>query len=85
MRIQLMKDKLAQKFSQQLLAIGDGNNNIHPDTKEESFEHDFCQMQISIEELMQKFFPKLLTNFRNNDWLFELVILALTKSIIKFK
>lgn len=77
MRVYLQKDKSAQKFSSQLLTIGDGQLQTHFQNNI-SFELDFCQMQPSIQDVIQKVFPNISQNIKNYDWLFERGILAPT-------
>ena len=68
MRVHLHGDETASEFASQLLAIGDGK--YHIDTS-----HDIIQLPenigafaCSIEELVSKVYPDLLSNFRNMAW-----------------
>lgn len=78
MRVHMLNDRSAEKFSRQLLDIGDGKLQIHPESKDVSFEQDFCRMVTSVKDLIQKVFPNILENYKNHEWLFERAILAPT-------
>lgn len=76
MRVHLLQDAAAQIFAKQLLDMGDGKLPIDPTTREISFPPNFCQMQSSIQNVVQKVFPDIANNFKNHDWLCERAILA---------
>jgi len=76
MRVHLLQDAAAQIFAKQLLDMGNGKLSIDPTTREISFPPNFCQMQSSIQNVVQKVFPDITKNFKNHDWLCERAILA---------
>ena len=76
MRVHLQGDLAAQKFSHQLLSLGEGNLPTDPETNLISFPSDFCQLMPSIQEVVDKVFPNILTNFQKQQWLCERAILA---------
>ncbi|KIH47189.1 hypothetical protein ANCDUO_22754 [Ancylostoma duodenale] len=76
MRVHLQGDLSARTFAQQLLRLGDGKFPVDPDTDSISFPKDFCNAANLIEELIDKVFPDISTNFKNHQWLRERAILA---------
>ncbi|XP_036340418.1 ATP-dependent DNA helicase pif1-like [Rhagoletis pomonella] len=76
MRVHLLQDTSAQIFSKQLLDIGNGKVHIDRTTNEISFPSNFCQMQQSIQDVIDRVFPNLTINYRNPEWLRERAILA---------
>ena len=73
MRMQLHGDEAAGLFASQLLAIGDGKYSI--DTSPQLPEN-IGSIASSIDELVSKVYPDLLSNFRNMAWLSERCILV---------
>ncbi|XP_036334474.1 uncharacterized protein LOC118745044 [Rhagoletis pomonella] len=76
MRVHLLQDTSAQIFSKQLLDIGNGKVHIDRTTNEISFPSNFCQMQQSIQDVIDRVFPNLMINYRIPEWLRERAILA---------
>lgn len=76
MRVYLKKDSTAEQFSQQLLKIGDGKHPIDRVTNEISFPSNFCQMESSLQNVINKVFPDIANKFTDHDWLYERAILA---------
>lgn len=76
MRVKITNDQSAEKFSNQLLELGNGKLQTDAKTQEMCFPSDFCQIKSSIKELIQSVFPDILKNFKNHEWLFERAILA---------
>ncbi|XP_017484852.1 PREDICTED: uncharacterized protein LOC108373467, partial [Rhagoletis zephyria] len=76
MRVHLLQDTSAQIFSKQLLDIGNGKVHIDRTTNEISFPSNFCQVQQSIQDVIDRVFPNLTINYRNPEWLRERAILA---------
>lgn len=80
MRVHLQHDASADTFSKQLLDIGNGKVPIDAETKCITFPSNFCVIVPSIEQLIQKVYPEIRTNYKNHDWLFERAILAATNN-----
>ena len=76
MRVHLHGDEAAGEFAGQLLAIGDGKYPI--DTSPDIFQlpENIGTFACTIDELVSKVYPDLLSNFRNMTWLSERCILA---------
>lgn len=76
MRVQLQNDQSAEIFLHQLLEIGNGKVPVDLASGQISFPHNFCNLVTSEEELVEKFFPNIQTNYKNYDWLSQRAILA---------
>lgn len=72
MRVQLIQDQLASTFSKQLLDIGNGKVA----TGCIKLPTDFCMIINTQEDLIEKIFPNIQTNYLNHNWLAEREILA---------
>ena len=76
MRVHLHGDEAAGEFASQLLAIGDGKYPIDTSPDIIQLPENIGAFACSIEELMSKVYPDLLSNFENMAWLSERCILA---------
>ena len=76
MRVHLYGDEAAGEFASQLLAIGDGKYPIDTSLNIIQLPENIGTFVCSIEELVSKLYPDLLSNFRNMAWLSEWCILA---------
>ena len=76
MRVHLHGDEAAGEFAGQLLAIGDGRYPIDTDPDITQLPENIGTFACSIDELVSKVYPDLISNFRNMAWLSERCILA---------
>lgn len=67
MRVALQNDSSAEIFSNQLLAIGNGEVPVDVSTGLISFPPNFCHFTTTKEEL----FPNIIQNYVDHDWLSE--------------
>ena len=76
MRVRLQNDDSGQTFSDQLLAIGNGKLPVDSIPGQIQLPAEFCNLVTSKNELIEKVFPNILNNIKNNKWLSERAILA---------
>ena len=76
MRVHLHGDEAAGEFAGQLLAIGDGKYPIDTGPDIIQLPENIRTFACSIDELVSKVYPYLLSNFMNMAWLSERCILA---------
>lgn len=76
MRVQLQNDPSAQTFSEQLLHIGNGKIELHPNTQCIKLPDNLCTIVNSKQELIESVFPDILNNCFNHNWLSERAILS---------
>ena len=76
MRVRLQNDDSGQTFSDQLLAMGNGKLPVDSISGRIQLPADFCNLVTSKNELIEKVFPNILKNYKNNKWLSERAILA---------
>ena len=72
----LNEDEAAGEFAGQLLAIGDGKYPIDTGPDIIQLPENIGTFACSIDELVSKVYPDLISNFRNITWLSEQCILA---------
>ena len=76
MRVHLHRDEATGEFTGQLLAIGDAKYPIDSSPDIIQLPENMGTFACSIDELVSKVYPDLLSNFRNMAWLSERCILA---------
>ena len=76
MRVRLQNDDSGQTFSDQLLAIGNGKLSVDSISGRIQLPAEFCNLVTSKNELIEKVFPNILNNYKNNKFLSERAILA---------
>lgn len=69
-------DPSAARFSQNLLDLGNEKIPTDATTKCITFPEHFCNFTTSKEEFIQKFFPNIIENYKNHNWLSARAILA---------
>ena len=82
MRVHLQGDVSAERFSQQLLKIGDGKIPADPTTGLIKLPENFCKVVDSIEILKTYVFSNLQIHFNDHKWLCERAILAPTNDSV---
>ena len=75
-RVRLQNDDSGQTFSNQLLAMGNGKLPVDSISGRIQLPADFCNLVTSKNELIEKVFPNILKNYKNNKWLSGRAILA---------
>ncbi|GFX41249.1 ATP-dependent DNA helicase [Trichonephila clavipes] len=76
MRVQLLNDPLASRFSEQLLDIGNGRIQLYEDTQYIQLPENFYNIVATKDELIKTIFPDLRHNYTDHAWLRERIILA---------
>ncbi|CAF1554974.1 unnamed protein product [Rotaria sp. Silwood1] len=76
MRVHLRDDVSAGRFAEQLLAIGNGKIPADPVSGLINISDNFCNIVESVEELKNKVFPNIQTQYKDHKWLCERAILA---------
>nr|KAF6294145.1 hypothetical protein mPipKuh1_009743 [Pipistrellus kuhlii] len=76
MHVQLQNDRSAETFSHQSLEIENGKVPVDLTSGRISLPHTFCNLVTSKEELVEKIFPNIQTNYKNHNWLNERAILS---------
>ena len=76
MRVRLQNDDSGETFSDQLLAIWNGKLPLDSISERIELPAEFCNLVTSKNELVEKVFPNILTNYKNHKWLSERAILA---------
>ncbi|CAF1074146.1 unnamed protein product [Rotaria sordida] len=76
MRVHLQGDVSAGRFAEQLLAIGNGKIPADPVSGLINISDNFCNIVESVEELKNKVFPNIQTQYKDHKWLCERAILA---------
>lgn len=76
MRVQLQRDTTADRFSKQLLDLGNGKMTVDDTTKCITLPNDFCTLALNEQELINCVFPQIERNYRNQQWLRERALLA---------
>ena len=74
MRAQLSRDQSAKQFTEKLLELGEGKVVI--DEEDYIKLNPICNSTDSIDDLVDKVFPNLLSNYQNKEWIWERAIMA---------
>lgn len=69
MLVNLHNVQSADRFSKQLLEIGNGKVRIDNTNGLITLQNDVCKISQSKEELIERMFPNIYENIRNHDWL----------------
>ena len=76
MRVRLQNDHFAEIFSVQLLVIGNGKLPVDSISGRIQLPPEFFNLVTSKNDLVEKVFPYILTNYKNQKCLSERAILA---------
>ena len=76
MRVRFQNDDCGEILSDQLLAIGNRKLPVDSISGRIQLPAEFCNLVTSKNELAEKVFPNILTNYKNHKWLSERAILA---------
>ena len=76
MRVRSQNDDSGEIFSDQLLAMGNGNPPVDSISGRIQLPAEFCNLVTSKNKLVEKVFPNILTNYKNDKWISERPILA---------
>ena len=76
MRVHIHSDETAGEFASELLAFGDGKYPIDTGPDIIQLPENIGTFVCSVDELVSKVYPDLLSNFRSMTWLSEWCILA---------
>jgi hypothetical protein len=76
MRVHLEGDVSADRFSQQLLTLGNGKVPVDSTSGLISISNNFCNIMDSIEVLKTTLFPNIQHHFKDHKWMCERAILA---------
>ncbi|XP_067632993.1 ATP-dependent DNA helicase PIF1-like [Eurosta solidaginis] len=76
MHVQFHNNQSADRFSKQLLDIGNGKVQVDNTNGLITLPNNFCTILQSTEELIESVFPNIVQNYRNHNWLRERAILA---------
>ena len=71
MRVRLQNDDSSQTFSDQLLAIGNGKLPVDSISGHIQLPAEFCNLVTSKNELVEKVFLNILTNYKNHKRLID--------------
>ena len=75
-QVRMQNDDSGKIFLDQLLAIGNGKLPVDSISGRIQLPPEFCNLVTSKNDLVEKVFPDILTNFKNHKWLSERDILA---------
>ena len=73
-KAQLSRDQSAKQFAEKLLKLDEGNVII--DEEEYIKFNPICSLTDSIDDLVDRVFPNLLSNYQNKEWIWERAIMA---------
>ena len=76
MPLRLQNDDSGEIFSDQLLATENAKFQVYSNSGRIQLPAEFCNLVTSKNELLEKVFSNILTNYKNHKWLTERAILA---------
>lgn len=75
MRTKLQNNANAENFAKQLLDIGEGRLNSKINIHEITIPENFCNVVLTMKELIATIYPNIQQNYKNKEWLWERAIL----------